>query len=48
MNVLLSNSSAPFVRELYAEGFDVTEVSATRLVNSKVSGRGAVVELVIR
>ena len=48
VNVLLSNSSAPFVRELYAEGFDVTEVSATRLVNSKVSGRGAVVELVIR
>ena len=48
VNVLLSNSSAPFVRELYAEGFEVTEVSATRLVNSKVSGRGAVVELVIR
>jgi DNA adenine methylase len=48
VHVLLSNSSAPFVRELYAEGFDVFEVPATRMVNSKGTGRGAIAELVIR
>jgi DNA adenine methylase len=48
VRVLLSNSSAPSVRELYAEGFDITEVSATRLVNSKATARGAIVELLIR
>jgi DNA adenine methylase len=48
VRVLLSNSSAPSVRELYADGFDITEVSATRLVNSKASARGAIVELLIR
>ncbi|HZU82236.1 MAG TPA: DNA adenine methylase [Polyangiaceae bacterium] len=47
VRVLLSNSSAPLVRELYAQGFDVTEVTATRPVNSKASARGAVVELLI-
>jgi DNA adenine methylase len=47
ISVLLSNSSAPFVRGLYADGFDVREVSATRQVNSKASGRGAITELVI-
>jgi DNA adenine methylase len=48
VSVLLSNSSVPFVRDLYADGFEVLEVSATRLVNSKASGRGAIAELVIR
>jgi DNA adenine methylase len=48
VRLLLSNSSAPSVRELYADGFDVTEVSATRLVNSKATARGAIVELLIR
>jgi len=48
VRVLLSNSSAPSVRALYAEAFDITEVSATRLVNSKASARGAIVELLIR
>jgi len=47
VRVLLSNSSAEFVRELYQPGFTTTEVSATRLVNSKVTGRGAITELVI-
>jgi DNA adenine methylase len=47
VRVLLSNSSAPSVRKLYADGFDIIEVSATRVVNSKVSARGAVVELLI-
>lgn len=48
VHVLLSNSSAPFVRDLYARGFDLIEVSATRMVNSKARGRGAITELVIK
>ena len=48
VTVLLSNSSAPFVRDLYRDDFEVIEVSATRMVNSKASGRGAITELVIR
>ncbi|MGA7123205.1 MAG: DNA adenine methylase [Polyangiaceae bacterium] len=45
--VLLSNSAAAKVRTLYADGFDIAEVSATRLVNSKASARGAIPELLI-
>jgi DNA adenine methylase len=48
VHVLLSNSSAPSVRALYARGFEVLEVPATRSVNSKGTGRGAIAELVIR
>lgn len=48
VHVLLSNSSADFVRDLYQPSFTTTEVSATRLVNSKVARRGAITELVIR
>jgi site-specific DNA-adenine methylase len=48
VHVLLSNSSAPFVRDLYATGFQVLEVPATRMVNSKGGGRGPVDELMIR
>lgn len=48
VHVLLSNSSAPMVRDLYAKGFEVFEVSATRMLNSKGSGRAAIAELVIR
>jgi DNA adenine methylase len=47
VRVLLSNSSAQEVRDLYARDFEITEVSATRLVNSKASGRGVITELVI-
>jgi len=47
VRVLLSNSSAPSVRELYAEGFRITEVAAARAINSKASARGTVVELLI-
>ena len=47
VHALLSNSSAPLVRNLYADGFTLTEVSATRSVNSKAAGRGAVAELLI-
>lgn len=45
--VMLSNSSAPFVRDLYARGFRVQQVTATRLVNSRASGRGSIAEFVI-
>jgi site-specific DNA-adenine methylase len=48
VRVLLSNSSAPFVRELYTDGFKIIEVSATRVVNSKATARGAIVELLIK
>lgn len=48
VHVLLSNSSADFVRELYRKDFELIEVSATRLVNSKATRRGAITELVIR
>jgi DNA adenine methylase len=47
VHVLLSNSSAPFIRELYGEGFEIEEVSATRFVNSRASARGAIPELLI-
>lgn len=48
VHVLLSNSSAEFVRALYGSEFETIEVSATRLVNSKANRRGAITELVIR
>jgi DNA adenine methylase len=48
VHILLSNSSAPFVRDLYKAGFEIIEVSATRSVNSKATARGAIVELLIR
>lgn len=47
VHVLLSNSSAQMVRELYAEHFVVHEVDARRSVNSKGSGRGSVKELLM-
>jgi DNA adenine methylase len=49
VHVVLSNSSAPRVRELYDEKrFELTEVLAARAVNSQASGRGKIRELVIR
>ncbi len=48
VHVLLSNSSVPAIRELYEGPFEVLEVPATRMVNSKGGGRGPVAELVIR
>lgn len=47
VHVLLSNSSAPLVRELYRD-FQQEEVSARRAVNSKAQGRGPVQELLLR
>ena len=46
VHVLISNSSAPFVRNLYS-GFRIDEVYASRSVNSKASARGKIVELLI-
>ena len=47
VHVLLSNSSAPAVVELYEKDFTIERVAAQRAVNSKASGRGPVTELVI-
>ena len=47
VHVLLSNSSAPAVYELYKTGFDIHTVEATRKVNCKASGRGKITELLI-
>lgn len=48
VHVLLSNSSAPTVHELYADGFERIPVFAARSVSSKASGRGKIEELIIR
>lgn len=48
VHVLLSNSGAPRVRELYAHGFEIEEVAATRSINSVAKRRGAVTEFLIR
>lgn len=47
VKVLLSNSGAGFVRELY-KGFALEEVLASRQINCKAEGRGQIVELVMR
>lgn len=47
VKVVLSNSSAPLVRDLYAVGFAHRSVSATRMVNCQAEGRGRVQELLI-
>jgi DNA adenine methylase len=48
VHVLLSNSAAPFIKDLYERnGFRVDPVRATRQINSKASDRGAIAEFVI-
>jgi DNA adenine methylase len=44
--VMLSNSNAPLIRELYRD-FRLIEVLANRAINSKADGRGKIVELLI-
>ena len=44
--VMLSNSNAPLIRELYRD-FKLIEVLASRAINSKADGRGKIVELLI-
>jgi len=46
VHVIVSNSDTPFVRSLY-EGFVVARVSCARTINSKVSKRGKINELII-
>ena len=48
VHVLLSNSSAPIVHELYEKDFELIHVGATRALNCRPGGRGKVVELLIR
>lgn len=47
VHVLLSNSSAPAVHELYADGFSRTPVSAARAINCDATKRGSVTELIL-
>ena len=44
--LMLSNSDTPLTRQLY-QGFDIREVSARRLINSRADRRGLVSELVV-
>lgn len=44
--VLLSNSNAPLIRDLY-KGFNIHEIEARRAINSKANGRGPITELLI-
>lgn len=46
--VLVSNSNAPFIRELYSDSrYEIAEVSASRAINSVASKRGKIQELLI-
>jgi DNA adenine methylase len=47
VHVLISNSSAPAVYELYAKGFRINEVTARRDINCQSGGRGHITELLI-
>jgi DNA adenine methylase len=47
VHVLLSNADVPEIRKLYARGFKIESVQATRNVNSKGDRRGKVGELLI-
>lgn len=47
VHVLLSNSDTPFIHALYAD-FTIERVYATRSLNSRVSARGRISEVLIR
>lgn len=47
VSVVVSNSAAPEIVELYREGFTIHRVHAARSVNSKGGGRGKIEELII-
>lgn len=44
--VMVSNNDTPFIRQLY-RGFKMERVAAPRAINSRATGRGSVMELVI-
>lgn len=46
VKVMLSNSAAPLIRELYA-GFDIRDVAAGRSINCQGNKRGAIREVVV-
>lgn len=46
-HVLLSNSAAPLVSILYAEGFTIEQVEAGRSINSDGAKRGKIAELIM-
>ena len=48
VSVVLSNSSSPFIRKLYREGFEHYKVGARRNVNSDATKRGLVQELILK
>ena len=48
VHVLISNSSAGAVRELYRDNFEIISISARRAINCKAQGRGNVKEYLIR
>jgi DNA adenine methylase len=48
VHVLLSNSSAPAVHELYKDGFERVTVRARRSINSRSDRRGSIAELLIK
>jgi DNA adenine methylase len=48
VHVIVSNSAAPRVYELYGGSFELIEVQARRSINRRGDGRGAITELVIK
>lgn len=46
VQVMLSNSDCPFIRELY-QGFNIHTILATRAINSNIERRGKITELLI-
>lgn len=46
VQVMLSNSDCPFIRELY-QGFSMHSIQAARAINSKAGQRGKITELLI-
>ena len=47
VRVVVSNSAAPAIRDLYAEHFDIDVVLAKRSINADAEGRGAIKEFII-
>lgn len=48
VHVLISNSAAPEIVELYREGFEIIRVQAPRSIAGRGSSRGSIEELIIR
>lgn len=46
VNVLLSNSDVPFIRQLY-DGYDISQVFAARAINCQGHSRGKIAEVIV-